>query len=209
MTRDKDREPRTEPAFGPRQVAGFLVRCLVIYSLLVVPWPGVKDAYAAYLRAGGNLLFGSWGSRGKIELRALPPGETEWDTLSVLTNLERKKSGEAKHNTWDLGYVPTAALVALVLATPVPWARRIRALIWGLLLVNAFVAFRMGLGFLGDFCSNQPFALYVVRPFWRPVLRQVVDVFLFAPAAYFAGPACIWLLVTFRRSDWNAIFGKA
>lgn len=207
-TASRDRS-RGLPSLAPRHIVAFLGKSLFLYGLLLLAWPIVGDAYAAYLRAGGNLLFGTWGTRGRVEFRAPSEPDGKWDMVSVVTNLERGKSGLRSHSSNLLGYLPTATLAALVLASPMPRARRIRALIWGLLWVNLFVAFRMGLGILADFCSNDACALYVVRPWTRWILDLAVFVFLFAPAAYFVAPVCIWILVTFRRTDWDALFGRS
>jgi hypothetical protein len=67
----------------------------------------------------------------------------------------------------------------------------------------------MGLGIFSDFTAGGDVALYTLHPALKAVLNQAVLVFLDAPAMYFIAPAFIWLAVTFRRSDWVRVFGKA
>ncbi|MBN2562760.1 MAG: hypothetical protein JXQ75_17695 [Phycisphaerae bacterium] len=187
--------------FPLRRIAGFFVRLLVFYGLLMVPWPGVDRVYAAYFRAGGNLVLGSFGSEGKVLF--LPTGEDApaSHTDAMLTN---RTTGSWRVSTYPnryLGYAPTAALVSLVLATPVPWSRRWRALLWGLLLVHGFVVVRVALPLLKEFSEDNTLRQYSLSPFWRDVLDQVILILVTSPTSVFVAPIIIWVLVTFRRGD--------
>ncbi len=125
-----------------KPIAGFFVRFLIVYAALMAPWPVVRDSYAALYRAGCNALFARFGSDGAVRLRPLGKPIAKHDTEFALTN--RRTGAEYTFAGSSLqGYNPTAFVVALILATPIPWSRRWRAVLWGLLWVNVYVALRV------------------------------------------------------------------
>jgi len=103
----------------------------------------------------------------------------------------------AYHSNYS-GYMPTAALIALALASPFTWRRRCRVLVWGLILVNIFIAVRVAVSLVYEFRNVD---LYVFRPFWDraiTVTYQSVSVSLTTSSLV---PAFVWILVSFRRED--------
>ena len=105
------------------------------------------------------------------------------------------------HSARLTGYLPTAEVIALILALPIPWSRRWKALFWGLVLVNGFVVLRLEITLLYWFSGDRPFALYSPGPFWSEVLVGAREVVVVSPMLTFAVPVFIWILVTFRRGD--------
>ncbi len=190
-----------------KRTSGFFLLCLLTYGLLIAPWPGVMDVYRAGFRAGGNFLFGSFGSAGAASFQPLLSSDLVKDTRIVL----RKRRPPFPEADVDIqsgltGYRPTAFLIALVLATPIHWSRRWRALLWGLLGVNAFIALRVGLLLLNVFSDQNILAIYSFSPFWKGLLQALTLILFNAPATHYTGPMFVWFLVTFRRGDLKAIF---
>ena len=188
-----------------RVLGGFFLRFLVVFVLLMAPWPGVSEAYAAFFRAGGNFLFSKFGSDGRVRFLPLANPDEGRDTEVVLVN--RRAGGEMRvvGGSRLQGYKPTAFVLALILATPVPWSRRWRAVVWGLVLVNAYVGLRVFAFLLAAFSGDSTVALFSPGP----VCRAILDFFVWVLVVSFAGwlivPLPIWALVTFRRSDWPTI----
>ncbi|MGB2987004.1 MAG: hypothetical protein WBE26_14115 [Phycisphaerae bacterium] len=188
--------------------------CYVIYLLLMVPWPGLMDGYRACFRAGANLLFEHSSTAGSVSFKPSSSIDDMKDTTLVLVKrkpvLMRGRRitprGEMDISSIKTGYRPTAFLIALVLVTPIPWSRRWRALLFGLVLVNVFVAFRLALRILDAFSDPTVLALFSLGPFWKDMLRKVIKVLIVAPAGWYAVPAFIWLAVTFRRGDLANLF---
>ncbi len=193
--------------FPLRRISGFFIRCLVFYGLLIGPWPQLMDGYRAFFRAGGNLLFHHFGPAGSVEFKPIPSLDHAKDVTLRLTK-HRVGSLERDIKSVYAGYRPTAFLIALVLATPVPWSRRLWALLWGLILVNAFVSFRVGLVLLDDFSNNNPLALFTLSHTLKAGLRLLVLLFYRAPEMHYIVPAFIWLLVTFRRDDLKTLLAR-
>ena len=175
---------------------------VLLYGLLVLPWPGVKQAYASFFRAGGNVLFKSFGSRGSV--RFVPPDSEhdKWDTEGHLIHRGRPTYWRIGFSSRRMGYLPTIALTALVLATPIPWRRRGWALLWGILLVNGFVVVRLAVAIIQGFRNVD---LFVFSPFWNRAVDVTYDVVSISTVTSCVVPALIWLLVSFRREDWGEI----
>ena len=193
--------------FPAKRLSGFFLRCVLYYGLLVVPWPGLIDGYRAFFRAGGNLLFKSFSDGGSVSFEPLSSHDHAKDTRLVLRKTKPLPvSGDMDIKSVYVGYRPTIFLIALVLAAPVPWSRRLWALWWGLVLVNAFVAFRVWLQLVNAYSDPNALNLYPLSPFWKGMLRAAVLVLFRAPAAHYVVPMFIWMLVTFRRGDLQGMF---
>lgn len=188
-----------------RTLAGFFVRFLVVFVLLMVPWPGLGAAYATFFRVSGNFLFSTFGSDGRVRFLPVANPEKERDTEVVLVNrgtgAEMRLAGGSRLQ----GYKPTAFVLALILATPIPWSRRWRAVVWGLMLVNVYVALRVGIFLLAAYSGDGAVALFTPGPVCRPVLDFLLWVVVVSFAGWLILPLPIWALVTFRRSDWPTI----
>ena len=114
-----------------RLVVAFFAKLMVFNALLMVPWPGVREAYGTLYRGMGNLLFRTFGSSGRVYFSAVDPPPTDKDHKDTLLVLENLRSGgrstPMERNVRKDGYLPTAFAVSLILATPVPWRRRLVA----------------------------------------------------------------------------------
>lgn len=194
-----------------KKTAGFFLRLVLFYGLLVAPWPGLREAYARGYRAAGNALFGSFGSDGVVRFEPLSKGREQMDTEIGIGNLRTRPAPKfAQHSTRLTGYLPTAEVVALILATPIPWSRRWKALLWGLLLANGLVALRVTILLLYGFSGDHPCALYSPGPFWSEVLAGAHSVMVVWVSFTYVAPVFIWIVVTFRRGDlqkWAASWG--
>lgn len=194
------------PAVKP--VVWFVLRLVLIYALLMVPWPGLRDAYAAVFRAGGNLVFGSLGPDRSASLKPLSDPRTKCDTVLVLRVKRAGRSMEARGACASrLGYVPTAFLLALILATRMPWRRRCKALLLGLLMVNIVVLVTVGLLVLKGLSTNLPPAVALLSPFGRKAVAEAAHL-MTGTWSVFVVPILIWLLVAFRRADWVVAEGS-
>jgi hypothetical protein len=185
-----------------KQTYGFFVRLVLLYGLLVMPWPGLLASYAAGYGAVGNAIFGSFGRDGVVRFEPLAAGREKMDTEISIGNLRtRPPPKRAEHSARLTGYLPTAEVVALILATPIAWRRRWKALLWGLLLVHGLIALRVTILLLYGFSGDHPCALYSPGPFWSNVLTKMYSLCAVWVSFTFVAPIFIWILVTFRRID--------
>ena len=187
-----------------RRIAGFFVRLFVIYGLLAIPWPGLRLGYASLYCDVGNLIFGSFMPGGSVHFHPMIPPTVKNDTNIECANLETGALVTLITGSRNSAYLPTAFLVSLVLATPVPWQRRAWALLWGLMLMTVFVASCQLVCVLYAF--NRPcLSLISVGPRWSQALETLFEAAQGDAVTWLAVAALIWVLVTFRRSDWETI----
>ena len=184
-------------------IKAFVFRLLLFYGLLLIPWPGLNDAYAAVFRGAGNGLFASFGAHRAVRFKPVSEKPSKWDTDVYLIQRGTSKAWTINHNSRYTGYLPVAALLALVFATPVPWSRRWRALLVGLVLVNAFVVLRVAISLVYGFRGLE---LFIFSPFWNRTLDLAYEAISVSVVAIFLVPAVIWILVTVRREDWATLF---
>jgi len=183
----------------------FLIKCAVLYALFVAPIPGVASTYRSAFRAAGNALFFRSGGTALVQFEPLDRGPEGKDTRVVLENRRDRHRGALEIRSLYYGYRPMVFLFALVLATPTTWSRRGRALAWGFVWINLFVALRVWLRVTDAFCDPKMLGLYDVSAVWRSLLHGVMLVLSRAPATAYFVPLMVWGLVTFRRGDWEAI----
>ena len=164
----------------PKQIAWFLVRLVLLYAVFIAPWPVVPEAYAAAYRAVSNVVFGSFGSEGVVQFRK-PQGPSDMDTELAIRKRSSPVMGTTEHSARFMGYVPTAFVVSLILATPLPWSRRGKALLWAMLLVHGFIAIRLLIVLLYWFSGDSPWCLYQPGPFWSSVLHRLFGAIAVSP----------------------------
>ncbi|MFQ5491167.1 MAG: hypothetical protein ACE5GE_10630 [Phycisphaerae bacterium] len=180
----------------------FFLKLVLLYALLMAPWPGLRSAYAATFRFVGRLCFTHFGQDGRVTFEPHEYAFGQTDTELILHNRRQPDTrGTVTCDSRLRGYFPTAFVIALILATPLPAKRRLRALLWGLLAVNVFVALRIALLIVQTFSGDHPGALYHPSPFWAGVLKQLVTNLCDAPASHFIIPIFIWITTTLRPND--------
>lgn len=186
-----------------RRVAGFALRFALVYGVLVVAWPLARGVHRPLYCALGNALFD--GGDAAARFRPLDTG-TDLDVQVVLTKRGPPTVTARMENSSRLvAYMPLVSLVALVVASPIPWKRRRRALWQGLALATAFVAVRMAIPIRRDFSRADALQVHHPGALGRWLLEVGERALLDAPASFFVVPILIWVLVAFRRQDWELV----
>jgi len=195
-----------------KQVIRFFCVFIVIYGLLMFPWPGLGAAYSKIYRAGAAFLFKSFGSKGTVRFEE--PSEDEYDTKIVFYSRDQVNPagkmvpiGFINHNSRRSGYIYVAFLIALILATPISWNRKGWALLWGMILIHCFIVLSLAIWILYGF-NKEPLSLVLLSPFWKQVLLLTIDVFVRNLTFGFIVCVFIWILVSFRREDWTRILAR-
>ena len=193
---------------GPRAIIGFAVRFGLCYGLLAAPWPGLQNAYSAGFRILGGAVFRGFGPGGHVEfLPAAIAYEGGADTEIVTGADGVPVVGVNPVGSRLMFYLPLAETAALILAANVSWRRRGIALGSGLLLALGFVVLRLWVVLMVWFSDERPWAIYQIQPWARALLSHADEVLNTAPTATFLVPVLIWIVVVFRREDWDRIIG--
>lgn len=184
-------------------IAICFARFLVYFVVLMMPWPGLGDAYRAFFCFAGNCIFNSFGTHGSVNFKALHGDDDGRDVEVLLKNRLTLATARFEGRSRLTGYQPTAYVIALILAVPLPWSRRLRALVWGVLLVTMYVQLRLMVLLMVAFSGDTALALFAPGPILRALLGFADWVVVRSFAGSFVFPLCIWFAVTFRRQDWN------
>jgi hypothetical protein len=185
-------------------LALFFCRVVVIYLILAAPWPGVARTYGNCFRAICRMVFATDNERRELSFETAGEGSPRPnDTRVVIVNkalMHPDGSGPVRNLDINLGWQSPALLVALILSTPISWARKRWALLWGLVGIHGFL-----LAFLA-FCiwaESSEIALVEMSPFWKGLVHSFREAL--TGQVNLGAPVLTWLLVTFRREDWAAL----
>lgn len=193
-----------------KSVAFFFAKVIVIYALLIAPLPGVREGYAHAFCAAGNLAFRFFGKEGRarFQLKDPPPinpDAVDWEIK--LENIRTHQTGtfEPDRNTRKFGYLQTAFVVALVLATPIPWKRRGWAVLWGVILISAFTGLQVAIHLLNSFSNADALNQFQLGRTSKTLLLVLLKVVVTSPVTAYIAPTLLWIAVTFRREDWATL----
>ena len=129
-----------------KPVALFAVHALAL-ALLLGFWPTPRVLYLPFVYAQAHVIYG--GEAG-VALRPAPPDRYDArDT--VMEGLDRdgnEPRWRARFDLLNMGYWPSAALLALLLATPMRARRRLLGVAAGLLWIDALALGRIGVEIL-------------------------------------------------------------
>jgi len=197
-----------------KQIIGPLLLFVLIFGLLVFPWPGWNALYGSYFRALGEAAFSRTDDQRVVlfEPHSVQHGFSTLDTRMTLANRTLADSsghGLAKQTTLDtrsIGLMPTALTIALILATPIPWRQRAWALLWGLLLIHAFILFSLQVWIWDE---SSALSLLDVPPFLQTILDELKYTLITQLGVSFSMPPLIWILVSFRRKDFALLYAKS
>ena len=186
----------------------FICRFLVVYFLLVLPWPGWGRIYNAYFRAvAGRVFAGRSGLREVSFETAGAPAHPSYARIDIVNRnlMQVDGSGPVRNldlDTLALGWRPMALLAALIVTTPVSWPRRGRALLWGLLCMHVILLLFVAFCIWND---SSEVLLVSLSPFWKNAANGFRS--LFTSFYSLVIPVVIWVLVTFRREDREGTIG--
>jgi len=187
-----------------RIIGGFFIGFALIDALLLATWLVIGPVYASAFRATSNIAFGSLGNRAVVDFHTASASDSDTSEVS-LTNTATHARVHQSINIRFLGYVPTAMVMSLVLATPISFRRRCRAVIWGLALVHLYIAARLWLTLLADFSGNSVVATFSLGEFGDGALAFLSGLLSTSIIGSYLGPIVIWIMVTFRRGDLELI----
>lgn len=183
-----------------KAIARFFVLLGFSYTLLMLPWLGLRPTYARLFRAGSEFVLGSFGRDGMVRFLPTNKAGDVFDSRLILGNRRTQTAAGTKLGS-DVGYAPAAFLTALLVATPLSFRRRAGAWLWGMLLIHAVVGLNLFLYITYWFGSNPEIATFSLSEFWQETLAELTRLVLFAPFFSLVIPTFIWILVTFRSED--------
>ncbi len=205
-----------------------------IGAALIIYWPAWRSTYQSYFRGLGNAAFEQFLVWPKASVHfldlnspdliknirvqappltlpetfAVPHRDKMMDTLMLLKSVHpsRPGLGQLRTSSRPIGYWPKVTILAFALATPWVWRRRIWVLLWSMLLVHAFIVFRLSVFLLkGGFADpRKDYRLFDMSDWWFAKLHKIDDVINDDPTINFIAPVLIWLVVMIGLELWPA-----
>jgi hypothetical protein len=193
------------------------LRCLLVlallYGVLIAPWPGVGEAYRAWFRGVGNAVFYRESGRWYVNFQDIPAAEQRGlDTRIELANRQQTDAmGRTPVRYLDIAmrgiaWVPLVLSVSLVVATPIPWSRRLRSLAAVIVAMHVFVLLSFWIHILNNADAESGPALVSLSPFLRTIVSALDCVFIEQYGAGFVMAVAVWVVATFRRGDLRLLF---
>jgi hypothetical protein len=189
----------------PKRMLLFILRFVVLFGLLVGPWPGFREQFARGLQTELRAFFHVLLPPGQafevryVDRSTYKAGDTEIWKLPAAA----KKQGDQMTATTlvcdsrSLGWMPHAMILALCAATPLRWRKRWKVALTGLLATHLLVLATFIAGFFSTYANEISNSL--VRWLVIGADHILVDNLWVS----FVGPFLMWIvaLVVFDRSD--------
>jgi len=125
----------------------FLLLFAVLFGLLGWPWPGQRQVVGAFFRMEARFALGVALPKHSFRVESVPdPQPATLDTRVIVADNESHGADGAKpaltiaFDSVSLGWIPLAMFLALVVATPLLWIKRLKALVVGALVTELIVA---------------------------------------------------------------------
>ena len=184
----------------------FLLKALIIYVLLSLPFSFYDEGYGNLYRKMSGALFGKFREKGFVIFNESKEPATTHINVGNCTQIHPDGScntASADMNTRYLGFIPAILMISLTLASPVPWKRKLIALLAGLILLTLLIIFKQWIALLA-ICEQNPWLDLTNFTGTTKKLLAFTNTFISSYSStilYFVVP--IWLLVTFRLEDFK------
>lgn len=211
--------PRRETnAPAPAAASPIPIRALLRFVLIVAavygaamlayppagPWPGLGRLHAHVLAALGQGAYAGADPDRSVRFTVISPPPADRHDLQMTVG----RRWRATTSSLLAGYGPAAMVVALVIATPVPWRRRLLALTAGQVLIHGLITLRMGAHLW--FALNGPDAPGdSPGPAQGDSLTQHLGVVLYGPSVAYIAAVLVWLVVAVRSRDLARLAARA
>lgn len=171
----------------------FGVRALLIYAALVLPALLVREVYSSLYRGAATTALYAAGLNHRAALRLHDKPDGTIDTQIVLFDRDSSAFVRRGVTPWRQGFLPTAATAALILATKLPWRKRLRGLAIGLVAIHLFVGLRLAISLLSGLNGEAPWCIVNLGPAATSALATVEQVFVHSTTFAYVVAALIWL----------------
>lgn len=175
-----------------KSLIAFFVRFLLIFIAFLVLWFPFADGYGWLFRTSGNILVGQ-GSQGRVWFERPDSADAHHDVQLIVVEPKERVKRTTEISSRRHGYMPTSFLLALTLAAPVGWPRRLWSALWALLWVNVYVAAKLTL-FPIAYVGGDPIGAMTLAG----VLRRILWVLGASSVGWMLVPLLIWAILTFR-----------
>ena len=181
---------------------------IVLYTLLLLPQLKINRLYAEYFCSVGNFLFEDFPRGGFVNLKtqtekggndiALILSRADWMEGTKIKGVTANKASDR------IGYLITAFFVALTLATPISWKRKLIAVVVGIVIVTTFVKLKMYIIILTSYTLVDWFGLYQ-EPTEKARIQFWYEHFAASATYGYSFVVVVWLALVLRKKDWKLL----
>ena len=192
-----------------KSVSFFFLKVLLAYVAFVALWEAtpVREWYPAGFQACGSTVFRAFtfGDYGKVWMQPRDNPTAIWDSELRFENLKTGSRGTLPFGSHAWGYATTIMVLSLILATPVPWRRRLPAVLTGLVMVHAWIGFEIWLAVINTFSQPSELAVYRLNAPIRTSLAFITEMVTKSTVTRYSVATVIWALAAFRSGDWQLL----
>jgi hypothetical protein len=182
----------------------FVVKIVVIFSILNIPQLKMDKVFDKYYIHFGNKFYHNFGSAGRVMFRQ----SDEADKLQVLVGNKKTfvANGEnqiawTKISTKISDFVPVSLLLALVWASPVNGKRKLIGTFMGIAFFTVIMLFKQWIIIMNICDQNAWLQLTLHSSFQSNLINSIYMRIIMPTGATLMIAVFIWLVVTFRRVD--------
>jgi hypothetical protein len=125
----------------------FVFRFALLFSLLTWPWSGLHEAVSACFRVETRFLVSAAFPGQAFRVQTLSDSRLPSSDTQVIVPDPQKVGPNGRmlalvipFDSNSQGWVPLAMLMALGIATPLPWSKRITVLLAGIVFIQVLIA---------------------------------------------------------------------
>lgn len=190
-----------------------LARCSAAFVVLfavttAIPWESLRVRYGRTFAAVAHfLLYRAWGdgpiagSDAIVQVQYAPPASDPRRDVSIQVANRRQLHSMsdvavARVSARHMGYVPVGTFLSSMIVTPLAWRRRLKGILWGLLVIHLFIALRIVVLLVSLFSSEGPQQLFHPGRPGAASLRLLTTILTESPTVTYAVPVFLWFGIT-------------
>jgi len=178
----------------------FGLKCFLLYLLLILlgTYTGLGKKYANSLRSQSAKMF----SNNNYKVRFKKLNEEKFDTRIELTDKKKGIKSACSFNTWMAGFLPTALLFSLILATPIRSIKRTAIIcFFALLLISVyiFLGIRIKIAVLHQQIAKAE--KLFDNTFFDRMIDFINTAIIDPVSMIFLVPVILWGFLVFRKED--------
>ncbi len=175
-----------------------LLRFVLVFGLFMAPWPQshefIPELFRAELRTLAIYVVP------RLVVHVSPRSDPAHEGIDTLAEMADRREmlpdgsvpvRSVTLDTRSIGWIPQAMIVALIVATPMGWKERAKAIVVGLVGANLIVALSLATALA--FANNSKHATWI-----RPVVAVAYDITNQNLWFSFLFPAILWWLICFE-----------
>lgn len=181
----------------------YFLACFAFWQVAgLIVLSSTDGVYNEFFKSAGNLIYGRNDRVKEIGFESLERGGRSNYTRVVIVNpalMKADGSGPVRNldiGTRGFGTTSLALLAGLILASPVSWSRRGRALLWGIFWHQVLVFLTLGYCIWLDSTEVGLASLSATGKELGTGIKNAM-----AGTLAVATPVVVWVLVTFRKED--------